>query len=154
MWDGRAYFEHQLAAGTNDADATSGSWEDRAVNTTVEAAAWAVLAANVVTLTKGRKYFLRALVPAQNVNSHQARINDTTAGVTYPGSSQYCMGSARNLMNRSEVVAVIDLTGAGTDHDVKVQSRVSLTSPAGYGIAVNFDEVEVYTSVEIWRYNP
>lgn len=152
LFDDYALFQCQRAAGTDDGTATAGSWELRTVNTTVVAGCGVTLAANVFTLPFGYKYLLRAMAPCKGTSRHQARINDTTATVTYPGSSMHDP-STYSGMNRSEVNVVLDLTAEVADHDIQVESRVAVTNAGdGHGTAVNFDEVEVYTQVEVWRF--
>ena len=152
IFDGYALFQCQRAAGTNDGTATTGSWEVREVNTEVEAGCGVTLAANVLSFPLGYKYLIRSMAPAYATSRHQSRINDTTAAVTYPGSSMH-IPSTYSHMNRSETIVVLDLTAEGADHDLQVESYVAATKVnTGYGIAANFGEIEVYTQVEVWRF--
>ena len=147
-----AYVRCERAAGTDDGDATSGSWELRTLNTTVQAATWVGLAANVLTLAKGFKYLLRAYAPTYDVGVHQARLNDTTATVTYPGSSMMATSSYSG-MNRSEVVAILDLTAEVVDHAVQLETQVTVDNAGdGHGIAADFGETEIYSEVHMWRF--
>lgn len=125
---------------------TAGSYVKRTLNTEVDADGIVTLASSVFTLEAGT-YYISASAPAFAVNSHKAKIRNTTDGtdaligtVQHAGSED----TTRSLVNGQITIA--------SQKSFELQHRCETTrNTDGLGPHSSFGDVEVYSVVEIWR---
>lgn len=138
------------ANGTSGGTFTSGSWQDRTLNTLeADTTSGVTLSSNTITLPAG-VWRCRIICPAIQVNSHQARLQNITDSTTVlTGTSEYSDNTiGGHNTNPSFIVGRFTLSAA---KDLKVQHRCSVTvSGYGFGAACSFGD-EVYTIAEFWR---
>lgn len=143
-----ALIRDEKAQNTNGGGFTSGSWQQRDLNTVVEDLTGMVtLASNAFTLGPGR-YRIRGSAPAFYCSHHQTRVQnvtDTTTpiiGTAQEDTSSLSFGTS----SRSEFEGVVFITAAKT---FQVQHQCSTTRATdGLGRAANFT-TEVYTLLRI-----
>jgi len=128
---------------------TKDAWQTRVLNTVgTNEITGASLATNQITLPAGT-YRLAASAPAQGVEFHQARIQDTTGAATLLlGSSNYT-SNADAVFNHSFITGQFTI---GVESDIELQHYCSQTNGVnGFGQACSFGVGEVYSVVEIWE---
>lgn len=145
-----AYFEDQKAAG-NSGGAGSTSYATRTLNTTVyNNIAGVSLSSNEVTLPAGT-YMIEASCPASRVDRHKCRLFNVTdtAVIAYGAQSLGAVGSGNIANTRSEVTAVLTITGTKA---IRLEHRLeSTTNTSDYGNGANMTGVEVYSLMKIWK---
>ncbi len=138
----------EQTSGTAGGTATSGSFETRTLNTEViDGPSAATLSSNQITLVAG-SYIIRAVAPAFQVNSHQARWqNVTDATTTVIGTSEIAT-SPDNVGTSSLVVGHFTIASSKA---FELQHRVTTTKATnGHGDPAIFG-TEVYAIVELWK---
>lgn len=132
------------SAGVSGGTFNAGSWETRDLNDLSDSGSIiTALTSNTIKLVAGT-YRCRITCPAVNVTNHQARLRNTTDGTTaVKGSSKFAFDSDSRVLG--------EFTTDGTKV-YEVQHRCSASvGTIGFGLAVNFDEQEVYTVAEFTR---
>lgn len=117
---------------------TTGAWRTRTLNTKVlDPGSFATLASNQITLAAGR-YRAWISCPANQVQGHQARLqNVTDAATVLLGTSEY------GFINRSFIIGEFVIAASKL---LEVQHRCGLTvATNGFGVACAFGNTEVYT---------
>lgn len=143
-----AYIRDEKAAGTDGGTFSSGAWRTRTLNTEVfDPDGIVSLSSDQFTLAAGT-YWITARAPAYHPNAHKVRIRDMTNSATVGvGSSARSMTSDEDQTDSWVHCRVV---AAGTT-TYELQHRCSGgISTFGFGVACNFDEVEVYAEVWIW----
>jgi len=145
--------QDQKSSGTNGGTLTSGSWQKRDLTTeVVDEGSNAALASSQITLGAGT-YYCRISCPASDVDSHQARLHETTGTISdVLGTTESC--SDPTDMTRSFIVGKFTVTsghvGAG-QNVFEVQHRCQTTqSLVGCGVYCGWG-TEVYTIAEFWK---
>lgn len=141
--------EDQKAQNTSGGTFTAGAWQTRTLNTEVnDDAGICTLASNQITLAAGT-YECRISAPAAFVESHQARLQNVTAGTTLVlGTVEYAGVAAANYAaTRSHVNGRFTVAASQA---LEVQHYCSSTDAVGFGFRMNVT-TEVYTTVEFWK---
>jgi hypothetical protein len=146
------HIQDQKSSGTDGGTFTSGAWRTRDLNTVVtNEITSASLSSNQITLPAGT-YFIIAHAPAFGSLHHKAKLRnvtdstDTLFGICQGGSS----GDGLNFFTSISVVEG-RFTIAGTKV-FELQHRSTATgSSSGFGKAVSFGDIEVYSNVLIWK---
>lgn len=144
------YVSDQQAAGTAGGSFGSGSWSTRGLNTLTNPGSysWISLSSNQITLSAGT-YTIEATAPAFQVTQHKARfrnVSDSTTAVV--GTSEYT-DNGNAVTTASKIVGQFTIASSKT---FEVQHRCSTTANTqGYGVASNYDEVEIYTQCKITK---
>jgi hypothetical protein len=141
------HLQDQKAANTDGGTFTSGAWRTRTLNTEVtDEITGSSLSSNQITLPSGT-YFIIAYAEAAQCGGHKVRWRNVTDGTTaLVGESAFA--------NTSNGVSNARVQGRFTIAAEKVfelQHRCGTTASDGFGIASNFDELEVYSDVMIWK---
>jgi len=146
-----AIFNETQANGTNGGTFTSGAWNKRTLNTTVvNNITGCSISSSVITLPAGT-YHLRADCPAHYVNSHKAKLRNTTDGTdTQIGQNNYSgQTTGSGVFTNAIVEAVFTITAS---KNFEIQHRCQTTrNDDGYGGNSNFSVSEIYTTVTIRR---
>jgi len=121
--------EHKEASGTNGGTATTGSWEERTLNTIVENYIDATLNTNIITLKKG-KYLIEGTIVGSGLYQ-QARLYNITR------STELCYSTSNDgTVFINSVITIVD-----DDEQVKLESQVDTTvTDVGYGEANAFGD--------------
>lgn len=139
----------EKAANTAGGSAASGAWRTRDLNTEhSDAGNHASVASNQITLAAGT-YIADISAPACICAAHQARLyNITDSATTLVGESNYT-GTGNTNISYSRITGRFTIAAQTV---FEVQHRVGTTrNTDGFGIAVNFGEVEVYTVARFWK---
>jgi hypothetical protein len=141
--------QDQKAANTDGGTATTGSWATRDLNTeVVDTGNHATVASNQISLLAGT-YRFKATVPGFATNEFKSRLrNITDSSTLLVGSNSY--GAAASFASALSVIeGRFTISGTKT---LEIQYRCGATQATnGLGVKANYGEVEVYTSVELWR---
>lgn len=140
-----AIFQDQKSAGTQGGTFTSGAFQTRTLNTSARnTIAGCSLSANQITLQAGTYYFEWS-APANQVNSHQTRIqNITDATTAFLGTSELTLTS--DGQNRSFGVGVVSISTAKVFELQHRCETTKTTSGFGDGLGVT---TEVYSTLSI-----
>lgn len=139
----------QKAQNTAGGGFTSGAWQLRTLNTKQQTDPLddvVSLAASVFTLTKPGTYFIKASAPGYNVDGHQIRLNNTTNGVTYEGTTEY---APTGIQSRSFAGAKITILSGSINFQLEHRC-ITTKATDGFGRQANITN-EIYSVVEIWR---
>jgi hypothetical protein len=136
-------------ANTQGGAFNSGAYRTRTLNTVkTNTITGASLASNQITLPAGT-YWIQAVAQAWAVDSHKAKLYNTTTsadvlvGFSLPASSAGLTGSSSNVNGQFTLTATSVL---------ELQHRCQTTqATAGFGLVSNFGDIEVYAEVIIWR---
>lgn len=132
----------EQSSGTDGGGFTSGSWQDRVLNTLEnQTPSYVSLASNTLTVPAG-KWLVFWVSPAHAVGSHQSRLLvDGSTG--YPGINSYMLSGASTQLN-SMGFAILDESSSFT---IKLQGQCETTRATdGFGKAHSFG-TEVYGTV-------
>jgi hypothetical protein len=144
--------EDQKSSGTAAGTFTSGAWRTRTLNTLVaDTGSIASLASNRVTLPQGT-YRCYISAPAAQVDNHQLRLQNITAGTTLlTGTSEYSGDIAGNAQTRSIIAGRFTL-GASSALEVQHQCKTTSThaGTGAMGAAASFG-TEIYAVFECWK---
>lgn len=133
--------------GTNGGTFSAGDWRTRTVNTEVTDEIGSTLSSNQFSLPAGT-YEVDIRVPAYNVASHQARLqNITDSSVALGGTSEYSAGASAQSIS---VIRGRFTIAAQKTFEVQHQSQSSQATN-GLGVPANIGTSEIYTDVMIWR---
>ena len=139
----------EKANNTQGGTFTSGIWHTRDLNTIVDDAGnHASLAANQITLAAGT-YRVKAKTPAFDVSSNRCKLyNITDTSDIIPGSSNYAAPGG-DVFNNAPLAGRFIINSPKV---LELQHRSSgFKVNTGYGVATNFGEVEIYSSIEFWK---
>ena len=144
-----AIFNETQTSGTNGGTFTSGSYIKRTLNTTVvNNISGCSIASSVITLPAGT-YHLRAECPAHYVNSHKAKLRNTTDSTdTQIGQNGYSgQTTGSGVFTRALVEAYFTITAS---KNFEIQHRCQTTrNDDGYGGNNGYGDSEIYTTVTI-----
>ena len=146
---GVAIFNEQQASGTGGGTFTSGSWVKRTLNTSVvNTISGCSIASSVITLGAGT-YNLTAIAPAYSVDSHKARLQNTTASTTLAlGVNGYSASPTGYSVSLSIINVVFTVTGA-TNLELQQQCQTTKATN-GLGITCSFTSInETYSQLQI-----
>ncbi len=142
------YIRDEKTSGTAGGTFTAGSYVKRTLNTAViDTGSNASVTSSVVTLQAGT-YRFHARAPAFDVNSHKAKLVNTTDAITYLGTSEYAsvVGTSQSS---SHVTGRFTIAAA---KDFELQHRCQTTrAPNGLGVDAGFGDTEVYSEIEFWK---
>lgn len=142
----------QVAA-TEGGTFTSGSFVKRVIGgstAVVNNITSATLTSDVISLPAGT-YFIRASAPAYQVNSHVAKLRNTTDATDTIVGTVERVGDASGSMSRSVVEGWFTIAGT---KNFELQHRCATTkSTDGLGKAANLGVSEVYATVIILQIN-
>jgi hypothetical protein len=142
------HVEEQQASGTAGGTFTSGSWQVRALNTTVlNTISGASLSADTITLPAGT-YDINAYGVANQVNSHMIRFQNTTSSSTVFFGSSGVANTGTTDNTYSLITGRFTLSGTTT---LQLQHQCQNSSSGnGLGFAAGFSGAnETYSSVFI-----
>lgn len=141
--------QEQQTSGTNGGTFTSGAWQTRPLNTEVtDTANIASVAANRITLAAGT-YSFSALAVAYQVNQHQARLYNITAGAVIAYGLVNTADSVNQVSNVSQVLGRFTLAVQSV---LELQHRCVTTNAGdGFGLAASFGNNEIYSHIEFRR---
>ena len=144
-----AIFNETQASNTSGGGATGGSYLKRTLNTTVvNNITGCTLASSVISLPAGT-YHVFATASAISVDRHQARLRNTTDSTDIEYGNSNFAAAGNTALTTSNIQTVFTLAGT---KDIELQHRVQTTSGTqGFGIATNFGNVEIYSSITIIR---
>lgn len=141
--------QDQKAANTAGGTFTTGAWRTRDLNTEVsDAGGHCSLSTNQFTLAAGT-YRILAFVPFVRTGSTAARLqNVTDATTTLESTSAFSTAStgdgAYNIISGRFTIA--------SSKAFEIQQQGAQTvSTSGFGFQTNYNSVEIYTSVELWK---
>jgi len=142
-----ALYRDEKANNTNGGTFTSGAWQTRELNTeSFDPDGIGTLASNQITLSAGT-YIITARAPAVNVNRHQCRLQNITAGTTIAFGASAFVGTAGGGDSVVTARVVLAVTTA-----IELQNRCQSTvATSGFGAAVSFGNIEVYSEVYIQK---
>jgi hypothetical protein len=139
----------EQTSGTGGGTFTSGSYQTRTLNTEVhDTANLASVASNQITLAAGT-YRCRIVAPAFRCGDHKAKLyNVTDSADVIIGTSALAQTGANTTTSYSFIVGRFTIAATKV---LEVRHRASTTQASnGFGSAVSFGDVEVYTVVELW----
>jgi len=144
-----AIFNETQANGTNGGTFTSGSYIKRTLNTTiVNNITGCSIASSVITLPAGT-FEVLAQATAQTVNTHKARLQNTTASSTALLGANAGTASGISVLTNAVVQGTFVLTTSST---VELQHRCTTTKASdGYGAQCGFGDNEIYSQITIRR---
>ncbi len=129
---------------------TTGAYRTRDLNTeALDTNNDCTLAANQMTLSAG-VYDAEIVCPAFHVNQHKARLyNVTDAATLLVGTSEWQEQTDPGTTSHSFITGRFTI---GASKAIEVQHASSLTqATTGFGVQANLTEVEIYTTVRLFR---
>lgn len=141
--------QEQQTAGTAGGAFTQGAWRTRALNTEViDTGANASVAASQITLAAGT-YRIRAWAVANQCGSHQIRLQNITAGTTIAYGMSALADATNAGLTASHLSYRFTLAGSTV---IELQHQCQTTKATdGFGVAVNFASLEIYSEVYLER---
>jgi len=144
-----AIIKHVLSSGTAGGTCTAGSYVQRSLNTLEGDSSIVSLTSDTITVAATGEYMIKVWAPAFQVDSHKAKLRNSTAGTDIAIGQTAYSGSPDGVMSVSYVTARATLA-AGTN--VQVHHRcITTKSTSGFGAASAFGDSEVYTIVEFTK---
>jgi hypothetical protein len=142
------YVREEQTSGTGGGAATTGSWQTRVLNTEVsDSDNICALAGNQVTLAAGT-YICLIRSPGFQINLHQARLQNITAGTTLlVGGASYT--NVGGLATSDCWVMGKFTVAAGQALEVQYQAQ-STGGAQGLGVAGSFT-TEVHAEAQFWK---
>ncbi len=143
----------QKSGGTDGGTFTSGSWQDRDLNTEI-ADPDGIVSINSTdkTFTLGvGTYLIEWYAPGMRCQNHQSRLYDVTAGAAGQyGRTAYADKDSDG--DQTDSIGYSRVTISGSDNVYKIQHHCSVTETnIGFGVDSASDGVEIYTVVKIWK---
>lgn len=146
-----ATIRDEKAHGTDGGNFTSGSWQQRVLNTLSDPESIVTsLVANQFVLPAGT-YTVVVEAPALQVDIHQVRLQNVTDGTFAYGTKSFTLSAGSEATSTSVLHIAFTISGAKT---FQVDHRCQTTKNfqgLGYANAGDFGNVEVYTSVMITK---
>jgi len=137
----------QESVGTNGGTFTSGAWQTRVLNNIISADGSITLTNNSFVLLPGT-YSVNITVPAYQVGSHQARLEDITNNVTLLWGNSAFSSTTNGSVSYSFIEGEFLINGSSST--VQVQHQCTSTQANdGFGIAAGVGSSEIYTTVKI-----
>lgn len=149
----------EKSAGTDGGTFTAGAWQTRDLNTVkTDTGSHASLSSNQITLAAGT-YEAEISCPAKAVLAHQARLRNIADNATTVAGTTECtdLGGKENYSGVPSQAATTHSIIRGrftiaVSTAFEVQHRCANTcNDYGFGMAVNWDEVETYTTVQFHK---
>lgn len=134
------------SSGTAGGTFTSGSWQNRDLNTVAgfNVDFWITLSANTFTLDNGI-YYLTGTAAANNVGNNQLRIyNNTTSTVEFYGENS----TSGTITRSAPISGFLNVTAGPCNYSLQHQCS-STQAVDGYGAANSFGGPEIYTTLHI-----
>jgi len=136
------------ATGVDGGTFTSGAWRKRTVTEEVDEGNNVSVSSSVIVLAPGT-YRCMIHCPAVRAGLHQARLRNTTDGVTVLVGTSEQLGGTIDSSNRSFIVGTFTIA---TSKNLEIQHRCGTTRSAdGFGRGNNFGENNIYTVAEFWK---
>lgn len=135
--------------GTNGGDFNTGAWQTRVLNDKeTDTLGLAALSSNQITLTAGT-YLVTARCPAFSVDSHRARLRNTTAGTTLLLSDSGYAPSGGGV----DWLTMHGLITVAANQALELQHRCQTTKATnGFGVATSIDsQDETYSTILFTR---
>ena len=127
---------------------TSGSWQKRTVTEETDIGSHVTVSSSVIVLDAG-DYQCFISCPAAEVDQHQTRLRNTTAGSTLLLGTNDRAISANSTSNRSIIVGRFTVAAS---QNLEIQHQCQTTQATnGFGQATSFGENEIYTVAEFWK---
>lgn len=146
----RAYIKlfDSKASGNAGGTFTTGAWQKRTVTEDTDTGSNVSVASSVIVLAAGT-YECRIQCPAQDVNRHQARLQNTTGASTiFLGSSQF--SSTAGGVNATSVI--VGRFTIAASQNLEIQHRCETTkTDDGFGVDSAFGVNTIYTIAEFWK---
>ncbi len=132
------------SAGTNGGTLTANTWFVRELNTLEGNVDFCTLSSNQFTLTEG-SYTITAKAPACDVQAHQIKLYNVTAGAEIMGQSNFSSGGVTTYSELSTIIVI------AASHVFEIQHICSKTSAnIGRGRSNGWGD-EVYAIVTVQR---
>ena len=145
---GIAVIRDEKASSTDGGTFTSGSWQQRDLNSLTGDVSFVSLGTNDFTLDSGI-YVITATAPAYDVQDHQARIYNSTSALSVAvgsmGFSNANGGAGANT--ESNLVTVVQVGASGETFRIEHRCSATVTTD-GFGIGAPWG-VSVFTQVKI-----
>jgi len=127
---------------------TSGDWRKRTVTEETDTGNHVAVSSSVIVLDAGT-YECNISCPANGVNSHQARLRNTTGSATILlGTSGRSVSTATN----SSLSIIVGRFTIAAAQNIEIQNKCQTTRENdGFGKAAYSGESEVYTVAEFWK---
>ena len=132
---------------------TSGSWIVRLLNNLVSNQTTGWISLNTITgafTLKSGKYLIQVSAPAVGVNTHQARIHNTTDNTSIMGSSSLSYALTPSNSSFSIVQGYINITANKTFNIEHFCTKTTLNFGLGFASGIP-GNTEVYTQVTITK---
>lgn len=152
---GYIHVRDQQTANTEGGTSTSGSWQTRVLNTEVlDTNNDCSLASNQITLSAGTYDCIcrQSLVQCGRGKGRLRNVTDSSTVLV--GTSEYSAEteSGGHATIQSVTSLIVGRFTIGASKALEVQYQVgSGRATNGLGVASNYAEVEVYTTIELWR---
>lgn len=140
------HVREELLPGTTGGTSSSGTWNTRAMNTTVRNIIGASLSSNKITLPAG-SYSIEASAPSYTTGNHRLRLYNETNGTTICLGQNMTSGGADTTMTPATLKYEFTVSASQLlrlDH----YTQNGVTNGLGYPSNI---DTEVYTDVKIWR---
>ena len=141
----------QKSSTTDGGVFSDGAWRTRDLNTEVSDEDGIVsISSNQFTLQAG-SYLIEASAPAYNINRHLIKLYQTSgtpADIAF-GTSAFC-SQTYNGYTESRLFTRVTI-GSATTYEIRHKCQSTSSSTAGFGIAHDFGNVEIYTVVKIFK---
>lgn len=140
-------YTHELAAGTDAGDFTSGSWQTVPLNTeSADTGGHGAIAGNQVTLAAGT-YRARWRVCGYQVDNFQSRLFDVTGAAVLKYGGNARSAATDGVLGFSFGQHRFTLAGSTT---VRLEAQCTTTNAGdGFGLANAFGGTQVYASLEL-----
>lgn len=136
------------ATTTDGGTFTTGAWRKRTVTEETDTDTNCTVAASVIVLAAGT-YECFIECPANKVNYHQARLQNTTAVSTVMVGTAAYSSTAHADSNCSKIKGRFTIAAS---QNLEIQHKCSNTmATSGLGLASSMGEAEIYTVAEFWR---
>lgn len=141
--------QEQQTAGTAGGSFSSGAWRTRALNTeVVDTGTYASVGSSKITLAAGT-YRARAWAVANQCGSHQIRLQNVTDGTPIAYGMSAFSSTTDNALTASQLSCRFTIADT---KDIELQHQCQTTKATdGFGVAVNFASLEIYSEVYLER---
>ena len=149
LFSSYAIIQDQKSDTTEGGGATSGSWQKRDLNTEIADPDGIVsLSSNQFILGAGN-YYIKWTAPGYKVERFQSRLYDATNSAVV-GKGTCAFASAGDAHHQVSFGSTRVTPSVTTSYEI--QCRVELTNGSvGYGVGCDFGDVEVYSTLEIYK---
>lgn len=127
---------------------TSGDWRKRTVTEETDVGGHVSVSSSVIVLDAGT-YIVNIICPARAVNTHQARLRNTTANTTLLVGTAVDTSATNPDVGYSFIKGLITVA---TNQNLEIQHKCATTKTTdGLGRASDQGEAEIYTVAEFWK---